>query len=116
MLENKEIWKDIKGYPGYQISNQGRIWSTKSNRYLQPFLNNAGYRVINIQAINGKRKGELIHRLVALHFVENPNRYTEVDHLDKDKENNNADNLRWCTRSENNKNRNHYTWKKNRVK
>ena len=64
--------------------------------------------MINIQAINGKRKGELIHRLVALHFVDNPNNYTEVDHLDRDKENNNAENLRWCTRSDNNSNKNHY--------
>ena len=82
---------------------------------MQPWANNKGYRMINIQAINGKRKGELIHRLVALHFIENPNGYPEVDHIDRNKENNNVENLRWVTHSENNKNKNHYTWKKNQV-
>lgn len=85
------------------------MWSCKRNRYLSPFTNNKGYRAINIIAANGKRKGELIHRLVALHFINNPNGYPEVDHIDRDKENNNVDNLRWVTKSENNKNKNHYT-------
>jgi hypothetical protein len=63
-------------------------------------------------AINGKRKSELIHRLVGLHFIDNPNGYTEIDHIDRCKENNRADNLRWCTRSDNNKNKSHYTHSK----
>lgn len=116
-MEIAEIWKDIKGYPGYQISNMGRIWSIKSNNYLSPWKNNSGYRVINIQAANGKRKGELIHRLVALAFVENPDKKPEVNHIDRNKENNRMDNLEWVTKSENNtlEKKGHYTWKKNRV-
>lgn len=105
---NMEIFKDIKGYPGYQISNLGRVWSTKSNRYLSPYENNSGYLMINIQAANGKRKHELIHRLVALHFVDNPEGKPEVDHIDRNRKNNNANNLRWLTKSENNLNKNHY--------
>ena len=107
-----EIFKDIKGYPSYQISNMGRIWSAKSHKYLSPFINNSGYLQINIIAANGKRKGELIHRLVALAFVDNPEGKPEVDHIDKDKMNCRADNLRWATRSENNLNKNHYTHSK----
>ena len=111
---NMEIFKDIKGYPGYQISNFGRIWSNKSNRYLNPFLNNAGYRAINLIAINGKRKGELIHRLVALAFIDNPDKKPEVNHKDRNKENNHVDNLEWVTHGENNtlEKKGHYTWKK----
>lgn len=97
-----EIFKDIKGYPNYQISNKGRIWSKYRNRYLKPFVNNSGYEMINIMAVNGKRKGELIHRLVALAFVDNPNQYPEVNHLDENKLNNEASNLEWCTRKQNN--------------
>ena len=100
--QNMEIFKDIKGYPGYQISNKGRIWSCKRQRYLNPFTNNSGYKAINIIAANGKRKGELIHRLVALHFIDNPEGKPEVNHIDRDKENNCVENLEWVTHGENN--------------
>ena len=100
---NMEIFKDIKGYPDYQISNKGRLWSCKSNKYLNPFKNNKGYRMINIKAANGKRKGELIHRLVALAFIDNPESKPEVNHKDRDKENNCVENLEWVTHSENNR-------------
>lgn len=115
--KNMEIFKDIKGYPGYQISNQGRLWSIKYQKYLSPFTNNSGYKVINIIAANGKRKGELIHRLVALAFIDNPERKPEVNHIDRDKTNNSVDNLEWVSHSENNtlEKKGHYTWKKNRV-
>ena len=99
---NKEIFKDIKGYPGYQISNQGRLWSIKSQKYLSPFTNNSGYKMINIIAANGKRKGELIHRLVALAFIDNPEKKPEVNHINRDKTNNSVDNLEWVSHSENN--------------
>lgn len=83
---------------------------------MKPVPNNNGYLQIKLIAANGKRKNELIHRLVALHFIDNPESKPEVDHIDRDRQNNNANNLRWLTKSENNKNKNHYTWKKNRCK
>lgn len=100
--KNMEIFKDIKGYPGYQISNQGRLWSCKSNKYLQPFTNNRGYKAINIIAANGKRKGELIHRLVALAFIDNPERKPEVNHINHIRDDNRVENLEWISHSENN--------------
>lgn len=114
MLENKEIWKDIKGYPNYQISNQGRVWSTYRQRCLKPYKNNSGYLATHLIAINGKRKNELIHRLVALAFIDNPEGKPEVNHIDRNKENNNVENLEWVTHSENNKidRKGHYTWNK----
>lgn len=112
--QNMEIFKDIKGYPGYQISNFGRVWSAKSNKYMKPVANNAGYLQIKLIAANGKRKGELVHRLVALHFIDNPNGKPEVNHKDRNKVNNHVDNLEWVTHGENNtlQNKGHYTWKK----
>lgn len=107
--KNMEIFKDIKGYGGYQISNLGRVWSCKRNRYLALTPNNVGYLQVKMIANNGKRKNELVHRLVALTFIDNPNGYPEVDHIDRNRENNNADNLRWITKSDNNRNKNHYT-------
>ena len=101
---NMEIFKDIQGYPNYQVSNMGRIWNTKTQRMLTPSEMPNGYYQINLIAVNGKRKKELVHRLVALTFIPNPNKYPEVEHKDRDRGNNTADNLCWVDRSLNNRN------------
>lgn len=98
-----EIWKDINGYPDYQVSNYGRIWSKKTQRYLKQQLKKNGYYNVGLYAINGKMKKERVHRLVALAFVDNPHNYTVVNHIDGDKTNNKAENLEWCTVQENTK-------------
>lgn len=109
-----EQWKDIKNYEGkYQISNLGRVKSLKKwsgnkynpkwvyqDRILHPSNNGNGYLIIGLKK-NNIRKNYYIHRLVAEHFIDNPNNYKEVNHLDYNKENNKADNLEWCTRKEN---------------
>lgn len=102
MLENKEIWKDIKGYEGlYQVSNWGRIWSSRKQRYMKPY-DNKGYLRVDLIAKNGKRKQEFVHRLVALTFIDNPENYTIVNHKDENKTNNCVENLEWCSREYNN--------------
>lgn len=98
---NMEIFKDIKGYPGYQISNMGRVWSKKRQIYLKTEKITNGYFQVCLYAINGKSKRELVHRLVALAFIPNLNNYPCVNHKDENKENNNASNLEWCDRSYN---------------
>ena len=90
-----EIWKDIKGYEGlYQISNLGNVRSVKREKLLRPFENSAGYLRVKLQS-----KAWFIHRLVALHFVENPcpGVYTVVNHLDCDRQNNAASNMEWTS-------------------
>lgn len=111
---NTEVFKDIKGYPGYQISNRGRVWSAKRNRYLFPVVNNRGYLQIKLIAANGKRKGELVHRLVALHFVDNPEGKPEVNHINHIRDDNRFENLEWVSKSENNTlgRKQHYTHSK----
>ena len=95
-----EIWKDIKGYPGYQISNLGRVWSVKSQRCLKPYNSN-GYLKIDLFAANGKRKKEYIHRLVAIAFIDNPDGLPQVNHISGNKQNNCVENLEWVDRSKN---------------
>lgn len=96
-----EIWRDIDGYDGkYQVSNIGRIRSTYSGTkhrivILKSMMQKNGYLYVILWKDN-KKKHKLIHRLVALSFIENPNHYTEVNHKDENKENNIADNLEWC--------------------
>lgn len=98
---NAEIWMDCKGYPNYQISSLGRVWSKKRQIYLKPSKNTSGYLQVSLYTDNGKIKRELIHRLVAIAFLENPNKYPCVNHKDENKENNNITNLEWCSRSYN---------------
>ena len=88
-----EIWKNIDGYNGlYQISNLGRVKSceryrkgknnipTKVNeRLLKQTLNN-GYLSVGLSK-EGKIKYYYIHRLVASAFIDNPDNYNEVNHI-----------------------------------
>ena len=109
-----EIWRDISEFKGfYQISNMGRVrriadysnqnshWKLKEPRILNNRVSSTGYLRV-VLSINGKHYDRYIHRLVANEFVDNPYGYKEVNHLDGDKTNNKADNLEWCTRSQNN--------------
>lgn len=107
-----EIWKDIEGFVGfYQISSLGRVKSLhrlhraanpymQSERILKPRLNSSGYLYVDLYN-DGKHKRCFVHRLVALHFVPNPNNLQEVNHKDENKTNNKANNLEWCSRSYN---------------
>lgn len=105
-----EVWKDVKGFEGiYEISNFGRCKSKKRNtkfksifkeKILVPKISQNGYLRCGLSK-NGIVKSRLIHRLVAIHFVDNPENKPFVNHIDGNKQNNNAWNLEWCTQSEN---------------
>jgi hypothetical protein len=101
-----EIWKDIDGYDGkYQISNTGRVRSFtrwKNGKDLKAGINTHGYYIVNLVK-DGRKNIEfkLVHRLVALHFIPNPNELPEVNHIDGNKLNNNIDNLEWVSRFDN---------------
>ncbi len=62
--------------------------------------NTDGYAVVTVGK-KGHRTSLRLHRVVGLNFVDNPNNYTELDHIDRDRMNPSADNLRWVTRVEN---------------
>lgn len=95
------IYKEVPKTNGrYLVSPKGEI----SNRFkiLKTFINNSGYECLIIH-VDKKRKHILIHRVVAKVFVLNKENKREVNHLDGNKLNNNANNLEWCTSSENKK-------------
>lgn len=95
----EEIWKDIKGYEGsYQISNLGRAKSFKSKTEKIMRFSKAGRNYDTICLMqNGKVNRQYIHRLVAIHFLENPTNLREVNHKDGNKQNNNVNNLEWVS-------------------
>ena len=63
--------------------------------------NASGYLQVNVPIRNTTT---LVHRLVAETFIDNPNGYTEIDHLNRNKLDNSVANLRWVTHSENMRN------------
>ena len=98
-----EIWKDISGFPQYEVSNLGRIRSLKFGalRIMHPKTKLNGYLEITM-SIGNKQTTKLVHRLVAVAFlVPDPSRST-VNHLDGNKTNNKDSNLCWSTLVENN--------------
>lgn len=103
-----EIWKDIEGYQGYQVSNTGKVKSlnykrTGREQELKPGLNRYGYYTV-VLCKEGRMKGMKVHRLVAEAFITKEGERNYVDHLDCNKLNNHASNLRWVTKHENNQN------------
>lgn len=96
---NCEYWKVIEGYD-YFISTYGNIENGSTGRILKPGINNHGYYYVTL-CKNGKRKKFTIHRLVANAFIDNPNDKQCIDHIDNNRLNNNINNLRWATQSEN---------------
>lgn len=98
-----EIWKDINGYDGYQVSNKGRVKSTivrKDGKLLKIGINKLGYCVV-VLSTNGKSKTHYVHRLVAETFIHNPDKKLCIDHINTDRTDNRVENLRWCTHKEN---------------
>lgn len=91
-----EQWKIIKDYPNYSVSNYGRVRNDLTCKILKQNLNSSGYYRVSL-----KRKHLFVHRLVAIAFIDNPNNYPVVNHLDEDKTNNSVSNLEWCTQSHN---------------
>lgn len=115
-----EEWKDVKGYEGiYQISSYGRVKSTRRRGSQGGILKlsldkkNTGYFKIRLCKSN-HYKSFFIHRLVAQAFIANPNNYPQVNHKDENRQNNNVDNLEWCTNKYNSNYGNH-SWRNGRA-
>lgn len=110
----EEIWKDIQGFEGhYQVSNLGKVKSLsrviirsngKKHSVKEKILSvrpcSKGYSRVVLN--NEKTKVDSkVHRLVAIAFLANPNKRSEINHKNGIKSDNSVSNLEWSTRSEN---------------
>ena len=100
MEANREYWRAVSVFTNYEVSSVGRIRNSKTGRVLKLQPRKDGYVGVQLSK-DGKIKNLLTHRLVALAFIENSLEKPDVDHIDRNKANNNIDNLRWSTTSEN---------------
>jgi hypothetical protein len=89
-------------FPEYYITSLGMVYSTKTSMFLKFGIGNTGYKKVGIWDMNIKKKiTKNVHRLVAEHFLENPDLLTQVNHKDGDRLNNTLENLEWCSPSYN---------------
>lgn len=87
---------DVIGFPNYKIAEDGTITNKKTGKVMTHHINNKlnGYKIVVLR-INKTSKTQLVHRLLALHFIPNPENKPDVDHIDRNKLNNALSNLRW---------------------
>jgi hypothetical protein len=95
-----EIWKELSfTNDKYSVSNFGRVRNNENDYIFKCQDNGRGY--LKAQFVCLGKKNKYVHRLVAEHFIDNPNNYKEVNHIDGVKYNNHYTNLEWCNRSQN---------------
>ncbi len=97
-----EKWVVIKDFPNYQVSNRARVKNIVSGKIVKQSISD-GYYCVNLRR-NDKQISKDTHRLVAIAFIDNPENKKNVDHINRDRLDNDIDNLRWATSKENGQN------------
>lgn len=101
-----ELFDNLKNYEGYYMINRlGQIKTLKrkgtDERILKDCVCKNGYKAVSL-CKNGVQKTKTIHRLLAIQYLDNNENKRCIDHIDRNRLNNNLENLRWATYSENN--------------
>ncbi len=101
-----KILNTVKGFEdfekNYVITSNGEVW----NRYTGKMLNkkqnkNNDYERVTLYDRYGNARYYTVHFLVAMAYIPNPDNLPEIDHINRNKKDNNVENLRWINRSKN---------------
>jgi len=96
------IWRNIPGFSKYQASNKGFIRNTKTKYVRKNSKTPGGYSSVILKGDDGKKRTLLIHRLVAISFISNPEKKPTVNHKNHKRSDNRLENLEWMTQREQN--------------
>lgn len=96
-----EVWEKIPGFPGYAINDKARVWSERSQRFLKPKKMDREGHLGFCLSRNGRPCYVYLHRLMAIAFIPNPERFPIVRHLNDIRDDNEPDNLAWGTQNDN---------------
>ena len=91
-----EEFREIPDFERYFVSNLGRVYDSKTNKFLGYKPDKNGYLRVVLRHKNNKVYYRFVHRLVAMLFIGNPNNYLIINHKDENKTNNIVSNLEWC--------------------
>ena len=90
-----EVFKEIKDFEDYKISNLGRVINKEGLELKHRSLAGRGYQQVNLW--DGKKHHKkYIHRLIAEAFIPNPNNYRTINHINGNRIDNRIENLEWC--------------------
>lgn len=100
MSISKKEFIPVVGFEDSHFVNSKGVVINSKGKTISTYVSNFGYKCVTIQ-FKRKKKMFLSHRLIAIHFIDNPNKLPWVNHIDANKLNNNLENLEWCTEAHN---------------